>query len=144
MATFAKLRSGDWGIRLDETELAQATGDVVTVTRRDGQTRQATLGRQVMARAEFTLYEIANSKAEAPRQMDCATTRRTGWAMVSEELEIGACGLAAAIRDTRGRVVAAVNLSTNLARHGEADFVATFRDRLLAVAAEIERRLPPV
>lgn len=78
MATFAKLRSGDWGVRLDETELAQATGDVVTVARRDGQTRQATLGRQVMARAEFTLYEIANSKAEAPRQMDCATTRRTG------------------------------------------------------------------
>jgi IclR family pca regulon transcriptional regulator len=72
-----------------------------------------------------------------------AATRRAGWAMVSEELEIGACGLAAAIRDTRGRVVAAVNLSTNLARHGEADFVATFRDRLLAVAAEIERRLPP-
>ncbi|RAI38310.1 IclR family transcriptional regulator domain-containing protein [Rhodoplanes roseus] len=72
-----------------------------------------------------------------------AEIRRTGWTMVSEELEIGACGMAAAIRDGRGHVVAAVNISTNLARHTQEAFVRTFRARLLATAEEISRRLPP-
>ena len=75
---FTKMRSGDWGVRLDETGLTRAAGDIVTVMRRDGQTRQVMLGRQVTARVDYTVYEIANNKAEAPRQADCATTRRTG------------------------------------------------------------------
>jgi IclR family pca regulon transcriptional regulator len=99
--------------------------------------------RRLLARASrpaFTPRTVTDPEA---LETLIAPIRRTGWTMVSEELEIGACGMAAAIRDGRGAVVAAVNLSTNLARYSEADFVASYRDRLLAVAEEISRRLPP-
>ena len=40
-ATYTKLRTGDWGIRVQER--AVAAGDVVTVHKRDGSTQQETV-----------------------------------------------------------------------------------------------------
>lgn len=63
--------------------------------------------------------------------------RRRGWAMVCEELEPGACGIAAPIRDTSGAVVAAINLSTNLARTPRERLENEILEKLLAAARDL-------
>ena len=68
--------------------------------------------------------------------------RQQGWAFVSQELELGACGIAAPIRDWRGRTVAALNISTNLGRHSEKLFVRQFKQRLIGLADRIATILP--
>jgi IclR family pca regulon transcriptional regulator len=67
--------------------------------------------------------------------------RRQGWSFVGEELEIGACGIAVPIRDPNGGTVAAINLSTNLARHSPQDLVKNFLPRLLKAGEQIEQHL---
>ena len=67
--------------------------------------------------------------------------RRQGWSFVGEELEIGACGIAVPIRDPNGNTVAAINLSTNLARHSPQDLVKNFLPRLKKAGEQIEQHL---
>jgi IclR family pca regulon transcriptional regulator len=67
--------------------------------------------------------------------------RQRGWAAVSEELELGVCGIAAPVVDVGGRTIAALNLSTNLARHGRREFVAGAREPLLEAARAISSQL---
>ncbi|GIH14580.1 IclR family transcriptional regulator [Rugosimonospora africana] len=57
-----------------------------------------------------TIAEPARLRAELMR------IRRQGWALVDQELEEGLCSVAAPIRDTRGRVVAAINVSAHASR----------------------------
>lgn len=68
-------------------------------------------------------------------------TRERGWAMVDGEREIGVRSVAAPVRDVRGEVVAAINVSANAARVG----VDVLRDRfvpaLLHTADEISHDL---
>ncbi|MBI1201604.1 MAG: helix-turn-helix domain-containing protein [Rhodopseudomonas sp.] len=73
---------------------------------------------------------------------EIAIVRKQGWAFVSEQLEFGACGIAAPIRDSRGRTVAAVNISTNLGRHAEKAFVKQFRQQVIDLADGISASLP--
>lgn len=73
---------------------------------------------------------------------EIAAIRSQGWAFVSQELEMGACGIAAPIRDSQGRTVAALNISTNLGRHSEKLFVKQFKARLTALAEQISGSLP--
>jgi len=63
--------------------------------------------------------------------------RRRGWALVCEELELGACGIAAPIRDTSGAVVAAINLSANLGRTPRARLEGEILEKLLAAARDL-------
>ena len=64
-----------------------------------------------------------------------------GFAIASEQLEQGICGIAVPMRDRAGNVVAAVTTSLNLARH-ELDTIApTFVPRLQKLADEIGRGL---
>ncbi len=72
---------------------------------------------------------------------DLDRVREQGYALVSQELELGVCGLAAPLRDAGGTVVAAINISTNLARHDEAAIVTNFLPRLKYAAKEIEAAL---
>ena len=67
--------------------------------------------------------------------------RKQGWSFVGEELEIGACGIAVPIRDSNGNTVAAINLSTNLARHSPQDLVKNFLPRLMKAGQQIEQHL---
>lgn len=82
----------------------------------------------------YTRFTLCEPEAIA---RDLARIRRQGYAMVSEELELGVCGLAAPIVDADGRVLAAVNVSTNLARHGKQAMLSRFLPRLRAAVAEI-------
>jgi IclR family pca regulon transcriptional regulator len=75
-----------------------------------------------------TLTGIADLMAEIAR------VKAQGWALVSEELEPGACGIAAPIRDADGTVVAALNLSTNLGRTSRAALEGDLLEKLLAAA----------
>lgn len=62
---------------------------------------------------------------------------RDGYASVSEELEIGLRSIAAPVRDRDGRVIAAINVSTQAS--GTADVVDLYAGSLQRTAAAIER-----
>jgi IclR family transcriptional regulator, pca regulon regulatory protein len=59
---------------------------------------------------ERTITDPDGLRAELER------VRRQGWALVDQELEEGLRSVAAPIRDERGRVIAAMNLSTHAGR----------------------------
>ncbi len=67
--------------------------------------------------------------------------REQGWALVDQELEEGLRSLAAPIRDSERRVIAAVNLSTSAARRGREQVLADFLEPLLDTARRIEEDL---
>lgn len=91
-------------------------------------------------RPAFTRHTLTDVKA---LMRDIAKIRTQGWAFVSQELELGACGIAAPIRDAQGRTIAALNISTNLGRHAEKAFVKGFKPRVLALAEKVSASLPP-
>ncbi|MDB5619713.1 IclR family transcriptional regulator C-terminal domain-containing protein [Tardiphaga sp.] len=74
-------------------------------------------------------------------EREIATVREQGWSLVTEELEIGAFGIAAPIRDAAGKTVAAINLSTNLARHTPAELVQSFLPQLIKASEQIGSHL---
>ena len=67
--------------------------------------------------------------------------RRQGWVLLDQELEDGVRSVATALRDRRGRAVAAINISTHAGRVSVRDLRATFIPALLATAGEINARL---
>jgi IclR family pca regulon transcriptional regulator len=62
--------------------------------------------------------------------------RENGWAIASEELELGVCGLAVPVRNLNGETVAALTISVNLARHNESEVRKRLLPRLLSVSRE--------
>lgn len=56
-ATYAKLRSGDWGIR---STAALRAGDSIAVTKRDGSTKTETVAKIVFTGGGVTLAAIAS------------------------------------------------------------------------------------
>ncbi|MEV0905803.1 IclR family transcriptional regulator domain-containing protein [Streptomyces hokutonensis] len=67
--------------------------------------------------------------------------RSRGYALVDEELEAGLRSLAVPVRDRTGRVVAALNTATHVARRPAEAYVADILPELLATAARIEADL---
>ena len=65
------------------------------------------------------------------------TVRRSGYALVNQELEEGLVAIAAPIRDRSGRTRAAINLSTHVGRKSVED-MRRFAPLLLRTAADIE------
>ncbi len=93
--------------------------------------------------------EAADIKAITPRTVASREdllrilddVRRQGWCVLDQELELGLMSVAAPLKNTAGKVVAAVNVSLQ-AQHVEAQpdpqaYVASVRDELLATAAAI-------
>ncbi|GLY65983.1 IclR family transcriptional regulator domain-containing protein [Amycolatopsis taiwanensis] len=70
-----------------------------------------------------------------------AEVRARGWALVDQELEEGLRAVAAPIRDRRGRVVAAVNVSTHASRYTRESVREEMVQPLLAAAKRIEADL---
>lgn len=64
-----------------------------------------------------------------------------GFAIASQQLELGICGLAVPIRDDRNKIVAALTTSLNLARHQENTILPTFLPIMQKTADSISRRL---
>jgi IclR family transcriptional regulator, pca regulon regulatory protein len=67
--------------------------------------------------------------------------RREGYALVDQELEAGLRSLAAPVRDKRGRVIAAVNISSHVSRLSREKATREFLPLLLDAAERIERDL---
>jgi IclR family transcriptional regulator, pca regulon regulatory protein len=67
-----------------------------------------------------------------------AKARRDGFAIVDEELEIGLRSIAVPVRDRSGAIVAAINVSTQSARHSVAEMERDFLPLLKQTAARIE------
>lgn len=95
----------------------------------------------VLARRKLKAYTKLTRCTREAVLRDLALVRRKGYSLVSEELELGVCGVAAAIHDGAGRVVAAMNVSTNLARHSRDSMVHNLLPRLIAAADEISAAL---
>ncbi|TVT22205.1 helix-turn-helix domain-containing protein [Amycolatopsis rhizosphaerae] len=74
----------------------------------------------------------------AALRAELAKVREQGWAMVDQELEEGLRSVAAPIRDRRGTVIAAVNLSTHASRNTRESVEADLVPPLLAAARRIE------
>jgi len=64
--------------------------------------------------------------------------RADGYALVDEELELGLRSIAVPIRDRSGRTVAAINVSTQIARYSAAEMRRTILPQLKQAAARIE------
>lgn len=68
--------------------------------------------------------------------------RRKGWALVNEELELGLMSLAVPITDRTGRVVAAINVSSQPQRRSAAALQEGCLPALLAIARRVGEALP--
>jgi IclR family transcriptional regulator, pca regulon regulatory protein len=70
-----------------------------------------------------------------------ATVRAQGWATVDQELEAGVRSVAVPIRDSSGKVVAAINASAHAARVPMRTLEKQFLPRLLDAARQIDAEL---
>ena len=93
------------------------------------------LSVELTARTERTITGV---DALAERLVE---TARLGYAIVDEELEDGVRSLAVPIRDRSGRVVAALNVGTQVGRVPMKQLRGEFLPQLLKAAAEISNRL---
>ena len=89
------------------------------------------------------LVPLTNRTVRTPDALraELIKVRQQGWAVVDQELEIGLRSLAAPIHDARGRVVAAVNISTNASAVASEPVPDRYRDSLAATAAAISADL---
>jgi len=85
--------------------------------------------------------EAKTQKTITDRAALTATIRRVrgdGYSIVDEELELGLRSIAVPIRDLSGRIVAAINVSTQSARTSVADMEQKFLPLLKDAASKIE------
>ncbi|MEK6318103.1 IclR family transcriptional regulator [Burkholderia gladioli] len=85
----------------------------------------------VQAHTPRTITDLAALKDEI------ATVRKQGWAIVDQELEAGLISLSAPIRNRRGRVIAAMNISGNAQRHTARQMVKEFLEPLQEAAQTV-------
>nr|WP_310796293.1 IclR family transcriptional regulator [Burkholderia thailandensis] len=70
---------------------------------------------------------------------EIAHVRSQGWAIVDQELEAGLISLSAPIRNRRGQVIAAMNISGNAQRHSAKQMVKAFLDPLLEASQTVSQ-----
>ena len=87
---------------------------------------------------KLTPYTIADPET---LRRHLAEIRDKGYAINDEELELGLRSVAAPVRDARGEVVAAINVSTVAARVSVADIKQQIVPKLLRCAATISAQL---
>lgn len=83
----------------------------------------------------MTVTDLASLEREIQK------VRTQAWSIVVEELEIGAFGMAVPIYGADGSTIAAINLSTNRARHSPRALLKTFMPALKTAADEISQHL---
>jgi IclR family transcriptional regulator, pca regulon regulatory protein len=64
---------------------------------------------------------------------------RAGWCLVQQEIELGVCGLSAAVKGRQGATRAAVSISFNMSRFDRKDALEVALPRLLKAAGELAR-----
>ncbi len=85
-------------------------------------------GAQLAAPTPFTITDPHALRAEIDR------VREQGWALVDQELEVGLRSIAAPIYSPAGETIAAINVSTQVAKHDEAELHSVFIPELLRTA----------
>ncbi len=93
------------------------------------------LASDLTARTEHTQTAPQKILAELER------ARNQGWYLIDQELELGVRAVAAPVRDRSGRVIAAINVSTAVARTSQQDMVDTIVPKLVNTAEEISAAL---
>jgi IclR family pca regulon transcriptional regulator len=96
---------------------------------------EAHLPVELEARTERSL----TSRADLRAQLEAI--RRQGWALVDQELELGVRSIAAPLRDSSGRAIAAMNISTHAGRTTVDELHSRFLPALLDTAAKINLAL---
>lgn len=91
----------------------------------------------LLATAPFERFTRHTRCEAAELRIAIEKARKNGWALASEELELGVCGLAVPVRNESGAIVAAITLSVNLARHGRKELLAVFLPKLIEAARQI-------
>jgi len=90
---------------------------------------------QLRPRTAYTITTTEALRAEIGR------VREMGWALLDQELEVGVRSVATAIRDSRGRAAAAINVSGHAGRVTLKELRGEFLQLLLAAAADISAQL---
>ncbi|MQA11348.1 MAG: helix-turn-helix domain-containing protein [Pseudonocardiaceae bacterium] len=91
--------------------------------------------------AELEQLTPRSITSAADLRAELEKVREQGWALVDQELEQGLRSMAAPIRDRRGRVIAAINVSTQANRRSLGDMRRDICPPLLSAAARIEADL---
>jgi IclR family pca regulon transcriptional regulator len=98
--------------------------------------RESMLGRATLRKlTDHTIVDLDRLREVL------ATVRAQGWAAVDQELEAGVRSIAVPIRDSSGRVVAAINASAHAARVPMRTLEKLFLPRLLGAAGHINSEL---
>lgn len=94
--------------------------------------------------ASTELRPLTSRTITEPSQLrrELSRIREQGWALNDQELEEGLRSLAAPIRDSEGRVIAAVNVSAHASLRTPEALVTDLLPPLLATARQIEHDLP--
>jgi len=130
----ALTRSLSVGSRLPA--FATSMGRVLLANKPEDEIRTLLLRTPRPKLTRFTKTEIDKLLSEI------AKTRRSGWSLVKQELELGVCGLSAAVRNNRRETIAAVSVSFNMARFDEAKALNGVLPKLLKAADEISSCRP--
>ncbi|AYZ63123.1 IclR family transcriptional regulator [Burkholderia multivorans] len=98
----------------------------------DDATLDATLAQSgIRAHTARTVTELGELKAAI------ALVRQQGWAIVDQELEVGLLSISAPIRNRRGQIIAAMNVSGNAQRHTAKQMVKEFLGPLQQAAQTV-------
>lgn len=91
------------------------------------------------------LTRFTNRTVTSPEQLKdvLETVRRTGYAVVDQELEIGLRSIAVPVKDMAGKVVAVLNIAAQATRVSVADMETKFLPHLRATAQELSTLLLP-
>ncbi|WP_143276889.1 IclR family transcriptional regulator [Burkholderia cenocepacia] len=136
---------------LDRTEIVYVlrvpTRKIMTINLSIGSRLPAyctSMGRVLLSALDDTLAQSA-IRAHTPRTITdigelkaaIAQVRQQGWAVVDQELEVGLMSLSAPIRNRRGQVIAAMNISGNAQRHTAKQMVKEFLGPLQQAAQTV-------
>ena len=102
---------------------------------------EAELDAYLRALAPIAYTERTVTRPETLRRI-VAECGRSGFALVDQELELGLRSMAVPVRDARGNVVAALNVSTHASRVGIPDLRARCLPVLLDAAQELALAVP--
>ncbi|WP_038772365.1 IclR family transcriptional regulator domain-containing protein, partial [Burkholderia pseudomallei] len=92
-----------------------------------------------LAQSTLRAYTPRTLTDPAALKDEIATVRSQGWAIVDQELEAGLISLSAPIRNRRGQVIAAMNISGNAQRHTAKQMVKAFLDPLLEASQTVSQ-----
>lgn len=93
------------------------------------------VGTTIEPRTEYTVADLETLEKEL------AKVREQGWALVDQELEIGLRSIAAPLRDSSGRTIASINVSTHAGRTTVEQIHEHFLPALLGTSAQLTEAL---